>query len=90
MSISAPRDPAEHDEPVDLAQAIGDWADAHPHDEPDEPEADEYDPGPEVDDRGGMSEYDHYARWQEIQRAEDAEYAALQVAEYEADREASQ
>ena len=28
-------------------------------DEPEEPEPDEYDPGPEVDDEGGMSEYRH-------------------------------
>ncbi len=28
-----------------------------PYCPPDEPEAEEYDPGPEVDDEGGMSEY---------------------------------
>ncbi len=41
-----------HGEPVGLAQAVSEWASAHPHDEP---EAEEYDPGPEVDDEGGMS-----------------------------------
>ncbi len=56
-----------HGEPVGLAQAVSEWASAHPHDEP---EAEEYDPGPEVDDEGGMSEYRHYADWAEVERAE--------------------
>ena len=43
-------------------------------DEGHEPE--EYDPGPGVDDEGGMSEYRHYAEWQEIDRAEAARYEA--------------
>ncbi len=49
MSGYPPRDAAEHDEPVGLAQAVSEWASAHPHEEP---EAEEYDPGPEVDDEG--------------------------------------
>ena len=67
-----PRDPAEHDEPVKLAQAVGEWAGAHPQAEPedDEAEAEEYDPGDAVDDEGGMSEYRHYADWAEVERAE--------------------
>ncbi len=62
-----PRDPAEHDEPVKLAQAVGERADAHPQAEPedDEAEAEEYDPGD-----AGMSEYRHYADWAEVERAE--------------------
>jgi len=36
----------------------------------DQAELEEYDPGPEVDDEGGMSEYRHYADWQETDRAE--------------------
>ena len=35
-----------------------------------EPEAEDYDPGSEVDDEGGMSEYRHYADWAEVDRAE--------------------
>lgn len=64
-------DEPEHDEPVDLAQAVGERAAAHPHAEPiEEPEPEQYDPGPEVDDEGGMSEYRHYADRQEVDRAE--------------------
>jgi hypothetical protein len=29
MSAYPPREPAEHGEPVDLAQALGEWAAAH-------------------------------------------------------------
>ena len=64
-----PRDPAEHDEPVELAQAVSEWASAHLATAED-PEPEEYDPGPEVDDEGGMSEYRHYADWQDVDRAE--------------------
>lgn len=49
--------------PADADQG-GEWPD-----EPEEdPPVDDYDPGPEVDDRGGMSEYDHVwpdERWPE-------------------------
>ena len=34
------------------------------------PEPEEYDPGPEVDDEGGTSEYRHSAGWAEAGRAE--------------------
>ena len=64
------RDPAEHDEPVELAHAINDWASAHLVATAEDPETEEYDPGPEVDDEGGMSEYRHYADWQDVDRAE--------------------
>lgn len=37
-----------------VADAYGD-----PYAEENEPEPDDYDPGPEVDDEGGMSEYRH-------------------------------
>ena len=41
--------------------------------EPDEePEPQEYDPGPAVDDEGGASEYRHYPEYQELDRAEAA------------------
>ncbi len=73
MSAQGPGwlDESEHDEPVGLAQAVSEWAAAHPQAGPDdEPEPEEYDPGPEVDDEGGMSEYRHYAGWQDVDRAE--------------------
>jgi hypothetical protein len=38
-----------------LVEVIDGSADA----EQDEPEPEEYDPGPEIDDEGGMSEYRH-------------------------------
>ncbi len=38
--------------------------------QPEEPEPQDYDPGPEVDDEGGASEYRNAARWAEVERAE--------------------
>ena len=65
-------------EPVTLAQAVGEWAAAHhPAGPGGEPEPGEYDPGPEADDEGGMSEYRHYADWAEVDRAEYEREAAL-------------
>ena len=69
-SMEADPDEPVHDEPVKLAQAVGEWAAEHHPAEPEaEPEPEEYDPGPEVDDEGGMSEYRHYAGLAEAGRA---------------------
>jgi hypothetical protein len=68
-SMEADPDKPVHDEPVRLAQAVGEWAAGHPRAEP-EAEPEEYDPGPEAGDEGGMSEYRHYADWAAAGRAE--------------------
>jgi hypothetical protein len=70
-SMEADPDEPVHDEPVKLAQAIGEWAARHHRAEPEaEPEPEEYDPDSEVDDEGGISEYRHYADWAAAGRAE--------------------
>ena len=63
--------------------AGGDYGMTSMEADPDEPEAEaeaeteQYDPGPEVDDEGGMSGYRHYAGWAEAARAEYEREAGL-------------